>query len=52
MATKKRLGVGAECTVSLRYLHPKDKVKQKIPNQTNAQKISGLVVQGKEEKII
>ena len=33
MAPKKWLGVGAECTVSLRFLHPKDKFVEKIPNQ-------------------
>ena len=52
MAPKKWLGVGAECTVSLHFLHPKDKIAEKIPNQTKAQKISVLVVQGRVEKPI
>ena len=34
MAPKKRLGVGAGCTVSLRFLHPKDTIGEKTqPNQ-------------------
>ena len=52
MAPKKWLGVGAECTVSLRFLHPKDKIVEKIPNQTKSQKLSVLVVQEREEKPI
>ena len=52
MAPKKRLGVGAECTVSLRFLHPKDKIAEKIPNQTKSQKLSVLVVQERMEKPI
>ena len=46
------LGVGAECTVSLCFLHPKDKIAEKIPNQTKAQKLSALVVQDRVEKHI
>ena len=52
MAPKKRLGVGAECTVSLCFLHPKDKIAEKIPNQTKAQKLLVLVVQERVEKPI
>ena len=52
MAPKKRLGVGAECTVSLRFLHPKDKIAEKIPNLTKSQKLSVLVVQERMEKSI
>ena len=52
MAPKKQLGVGAECTISLCFLHPKDKIVEKIPNQTKAQKISVLVVQEGVEKPI
>ena len=52
MAPKKRVGIGAECTVSLRFLHPKNKVKATIPNQTSTQKISSLIVQLKEKKTI
>ena len=52
MAPKKWLGVGAECKVSLRFLHPKDKIAAKIPNQTKAQKLSVLVVQERVEKPI
>ena len=51
-AQQKRLGVGASCTVSTRFLHPKNKVKEVIHNQTASQKLSGLIVQGKEEKTI
>ena len=49
---RKHLGVGASCTVSIRFLHPKNKIKEVIPNQTASQKLSGLITQGKEEKII
>ncbi|KAL7578819.1 hypothetical protein ACA910_016040 [Epithemia clementina (nom. ined.)] len=49
---KKHLGVGAKCTVGLRYLHPKDKISQVIPNQTSSQKLTGLLVVGKELKPI
>jgi len=52
MAPTKRLGVGAECTVSLRFLHPKDKVKQRIPNQTRNQQLSSLIAQGQAQKTI
>ena len=52
MAPKKWLGVGAECTVSLRFLHPKDKIEEKIPNQTKSQKLLVLVVQERMEKPI
>ena len=52
MAPKKWLGVSAECTVSLHCLHPKDKIVEKIPNQTKSQKLSVLVVQQRVEKPI
>ena len=52
MAPKKHVGIGAECTVSLRFLHPKNKVKATIPNQTSTQKLSSLIVQSKEKKTI
>ena len=51
-AQQKRLGVGASCTVSMRFLHPKNKVKKVIHNQTASQKLSGLIVQGNKEKTI
>ena len=50
--TCKRLGVGASCTVKLRFLHPKNQVKDKIPNQTSSQQLTGLIVQSNVEKII
>ena len=52
MSPKKWLGGGAEFTVSLRFLHPKDKIAEKIPNQIKAQKLSVLVVQERVEKPI
>ena len=52
MAPRLRLGVGASCTVKLRFLHPKDKVNEKVPNQSASQSISGLIVQSKAEKSI
>ena len=51
-AQQKRLGVGASCTASVRILHPKNKVKEVIHNQMASHKLSGLIVQGKEEKTI
>ena len=45
-------GVGASCTVKLRFLHPKNQVKDKIPNQSSSQQLTGLIVQSKAEKII
>ena len=50
--TCKCLGVGASCTVKLRFLHPKNQVKDKIPNQSSSQQLTGLIVQSKAEKII
>ena len=50
--TCKHLGVGASCTIKLRFLHPKNHVKDKIPNQTSLQQLTGLIVQSKAEKII
>ena len=52
MAPKKHVGIAAECTVSLHFLHPKNKVKATIPNQTSTQKLSSLIVQSKEKKTI
>ena len=52
MAPKKRLGVGAKCTVSLCFLHPKDKIAEKIPNQTKSQMLLVRVVQERMEKPI
>ena len=43
--THKWLGVGASCTVKLRFLHPKNHAKDKIPNQTSSQQLTGLIVQ-------
>ena len=48
----KRLGVGASCTVQLRFLHPKNKVKEVIQNQTATQQLNGLIVQSREVKSI
>ena len=50
--TRKQLGVGASCTIKLRFLHPKNHIKDKIPNQTASQQLTGLIVQSKVEKII
>ena len=52
LVQQKSLGIGASCTVSIHFLHPKNKIKEVIPNQTASQKLSGLIMQGKEEKII
>ena len=48
----KRLGVGASCTIKLRFLHPKNKVNNKVPNQMAKQALSGLIAQGQQEKMI
>ena len=50
--TRKRLGVGASCTIKLRFLHPKNHIQDKIPNQTASQQLTGLIVQSKAEKVI
>ena len=50
--TRKHLGVGASCTVKLRFLHPKNLVKDKIPNQSSSQQLTGLIVQSKAEQVI
>ena len=50
--TCKHLGVGASCTVKLRFLHPKNQVKDKISNQSSSQQLTGLIVQSKAEKVI
>ena len=52
MAPRLHLGIGASCTVKLRFLHPKDKVNEKVPNQSASQSISGLIVQSKVEKSV
>ena len=52
MAPHLHLGIGASCTVKLRFLHLKDKVNEKVPNQSASQSISGLIVQSKAEKSI
>ena len=36
MAPRLRLGVGASGTVKLPFLHPKDKVNEKVPNQSDS----------------
>ena len=46
------LGIGASCTIKLQFLHPKDKVNEKVPDQSASQSISGLIVQSKAEKSI
>ena len=52
IAQQKRLGVGASCTVKLRFLHPKNKVKDKVPNQMATQALSGLIAKRQQEKTI
>ena len=52
MAQWKRLGVGASCTVTLQFLHPKNKVKEKVPNQMEMKALLGLIAQGQQEKTI
>ena len=48
----KQLGVGASCTICLRFLHPKNKVKEVIQNQTATQQLNGLIAQSMEVKSI
>ena len=52
MAPRLRLGIGASCTVKLRFLHLKDKVNEKVPSQSASQSIRRLIVQSKVEKSI
>ena len=48
----KWLVVGSSCTVRLRFLHPKNKVKEVIQKQTATQQLNGLIVQSREVKSI
>ena len=48
----KQLGVGASCTIRLCFLHPKNKVKEVIQNQTATQQLNGLIAQSREVKSI
>ena len=52
MAPHLCLGIGKSCTVKLQFLHLKDKVNEKVPNQSASQSISGLIVQSKAGKSI
>ena len=49
MRKKKRLGVGARCTVLFKRLHPKDVVVAKFPNYGAQDRLDDLVVTKKEQ---
>jgi hypothetical protein len=46
----KRLGIGATCSVGVRYLHPKRLLKERFSSTTPKQRISGLLSLRKESK--
>ena len=52
MARKKRLGVGAVCTVITRLLHPREVVTEKYPNAGHSSKTEELKVIRKEVKVV
>ena len=47
---KKRLGIGAKCTVLLSRLHPTMLLNEKYINQQVKQRISGLVIKERAER--
>ena len=51
--TKKlRAGVGAECDVLIKYLHPGLLIKEKVPNPVNGQRLSKCLLIRKETKTV
>lgn len=43
MPRKKKLGVGAKCTIKNKYLHPKKVISEKYPNQTAQSQLEDCV---------
>jgi hypothetical protein len=46
----KRLGIGATCSIGVRYLHPKRLLKERFSSTTPKQHLSGLLSLQKESK--
>jgi hypothetical protein len=46
----KRLGIGATCSVGVRYLHPKRLVNERFSSTMPKQRLSGLLSLRKENK--
>ena len=49
---KKRLGIGATCSVIKRFLHPSRTIQEKYQNITTYDRLEGLIALRKEEKTI
>ena len=52
MPRKKCVGVGANCSVLLKYMHPAKTISDKYPNTTARQRIENLVALRQETKIV
>ena len=48
--TKKRIGIGAECSVLVKFLHPRKKVVAQMPNAGHHERLSGLLSIRREMK--
>ena len=48
MARKKKIGVGATCSVLTRFLHPRPEIVRKYPNAKFADRLGGLIAQSME----
>ena len=52
MARKKTLGIGAVCTVGLKYLHPKKDLKDRYSNAPKDFKVAGLLAIKKDTYMV
>ena len=52
MVRKKRLGIGAQCSVLSKYMHPAKEVSDKYPNRTAQHRIENLVCLREDTKIV
>ena len=52
MAEKKQLGVGAKCSVLIKYLHPSPTLAERFQNPGPDDRLHGLLVIGRGEKAI
>ena len=49
---KKRKGIGANCTVLLKFLHSKKDINEKFPNRTAQDRLENCIIIGLGEKSI
>ena len=52
MVRKKCLGVGAQCSVLTKYMHPTKFVNEKYPNRTTHSRINNLICIGEDNKLV